>query len=41
MSKNLFKITAEECKNSTSGWRASLENVAAETQKLKKKIEKN
>ena len=31
MSKNLFKITAEECKNFTSGWRASLENVAAET----------
>ena len=27
--KNLFKITAQECKTSTSGWRASLKNVAA------------
>ena len=27
--KNLFKITAQECKMSTSGWRASLKNVAA------------
>ena len=27
--KNLFKITAQVCKNSTSGWRASLKNVAA------------
>ena len=28
---NLFKITAEEYNISTSGWRVSLENVAAET----------
>ena len=27
--KNLFKITAQVCKKSTSGWRASLKNVAA------------
>ena len=27
--KNLFKITAEEFKKSTSGWRASLKNVVA------------
>ena len=27
--KSLFKITAQECKKSTSGWHASLKNVAA------------
>ena len=27
--KNLFKIAAQVCKKSTSGWRASLKNVAA------------
>ena len=27
--KNLVKIAAQECKKSTSGWRASLKNVAA------------
>ena len=27
--KNLFKITAQVCKTSISGWRASLKNVAA------------
>ena len=27
--KNLFKITAQECETSISGWRASLKNVAA------------
>ena len=26
--KRLFKITAQECKKTTSGWRASLKNVA-------------
>ena len=29
--KNFFKIAAQECKKSTSGWRASLKNVAART----------
>ena len=27
--KNLFKVTAQVCKKSASGWRASLKNVAA------------
>ena len=29
--KKLFKITAQECKKPTSGWRAWLKNIAAET----------
>ena len=28
LTKHLFKITAQECKKSTSGWPASLKNVA-------------
>ena len=28
LTKHLFKITAQECKKSSSGWRASLKNVA-------------
>ena len=31
LSKNVFKITAQEFKKSTFGWRASLKNVAALT----------
>ena len=27
--ENLFKIMAQDCKKSTSGWRVSLKNVAA------------